>query len=99
MPSKSKSSKNKAPGVKSNIDALQYLHKFGYNQCGGSGNAKTGDQGALCQSSFQTMIEHFQTVFRLPVTGKLDNATINLMNRARCSLGDYPMGYSAFRPW
>ncbi|CAF4952438.1 unnamed protein product, partial [Rotaria magnacalcarata] len=21
------------------------------------------------------------------------------MNKPRCSLGDYPMGYSAFRPW
>ncbi|CAF1082970.1 unnamed protein product [Adineta ricciae] len=90
----------KAPKVKTNTDALKYLDKFGYNACGGHGNGKSVvGGGPLCQSSFQTMIEHFQTVFRLPVTGKLDEATINLMNRPRCSLGDYPMGYTVFRPW
>ncbi|CAF0799059.1 unnamed protein product [Rotaria sp. Silwood1] len=93
----SKETARKAPTVKTNVDALKYLEKFGYNQCERPGKKK--DKEPLCQSSFQTMIEHFQTVFHLPVTGKLDEKTIKLMNRPRCSLGDYPMAYSAFRPW
>jgi hypothetical protein len=84
----------KAPKVETNADAFKYLDKFGYNKCSdGHGN------GPLCQSSFESMIEHFQTIFRLPVTGKLDKPTITLMNKPRCSLGDYPMSYSAFHPW
>ncbi|CAF1420925.1 unnamed protein product [Adineta steineri] len=89
----------KAPKVQSNTDALKFLNKFGYNQCSGSVDVKTKDEGPLCQSSFQTMIEHFQTLYRLPVTGRLDAKTVELMNKARCSLGDYPLAYSAFRPW
>ena len=90
----------KAPKIGTNADALKFLDKFGYNQCGGHGSAKSVSEGPLCQSSFKTMIEHFQTIFRLPVTGKLDNATITLMNKPRCSLGDYPVSaYTAFRPW
>jgi hypothetical protein len=97
-PVKSKSHA-KAPKVTSNTDALKYLEKFGYNHCGGHGSGNKEQTAPLCQSSFQTMIKHFQTIFHLPVTGKLDSVTTALMNRARCSLGDYPMGYSAFRPW
>ena len=99
-PVKGKSS-SKAPKVQTNVDALKFLDKFGYNKCGSRADGKIKDGEPLCQSSFQTMTEHFQTVFHLPVTGKLDSATINLMNRARCSLGDYPqpLAYSAFRPW
>ena len=96
---KTKKSSAKAPKVKTNTDALKYLDKFGYNQCGGNGNGKITGGGPLCQTSFETMIEHFQTLYRLPVTGKLDTPTMKLMNAPRCSLGDYPMAYSAFKPW
>ena len=84
----------KAPTVKTNTDALKFLDKFGYSEC--SGNK---DDGPLCQSSLRTMIEHFQAAFHLEVTGKLDGPTIKLMNTPRCSLGDYPLAYSAFRAW
>jgi hypothetical protein len=89
----------KAPKVQSTVDALKFLDKFGYNKCTSENNRHQQGDMPLCQSNFQGMIEHFQTVFRLPVTGKLDQATITLMNRPRCSLGDYPLAYSAFRPW
>ena len=89
----------KAPQVKSNGDALKFFDKFGYNKCGVQTGGKPSKGEPLCQASFKSMLEHFQTVFHLPVTGKLDKATTNLMNRPRCSLGDYPLAYSAFRPW
>jgi len=89
----------KAAKVISHPDAFKYLEKFGYTTCGGHGSGKSPETGPLCESSFQTMIEHFQTVHHLPVTGKLDSRTLTLMNAPRCSLGDYPMGYSAFQPW
>jgi len=90
---------SKAPKVQTNTDALKFLDKFGYNQCSSHAGGKTKDGEPLCQSSYPTMIKHFQTVFGLPVSGKLDDRTITLMNKPRCSLGDYPMAYSAFRPW
>lgn len=88
-----------APKVKSNADALKFFDKFGYNQCRVKNNRKDDEEGPLCQSDFRSMIKHFQTIFRLPVTGKLDEQTITLMNKPRCSLGDYPLAFSAFRPW
>ena len=88
-----------APKVKTNSDALKFFDKFGYNKCGVKSDRKSDEDGPLCQSDFRSMIKHFQTIFRLPVTGKLDEQTIALMNRPRCSLGDYPLAYSAFRPW
>src|SRR5437763_1458813 len=66
----------KAPKVKTNVDAFKYLDKFGYNKCGSQGSGKKDGDGPLCETSFQSMIEHFQTVFHLPVTGKLDHPTI-----------------------
>ncbi|CAF1493737.1 unnamed protein product, partial [Adineta steineri] len=100
-PIKGKTGKShaKAPKVQSNTDALKFLNKFGYNQCSGSVDAKIKGEKPLCQSSLQTMIEHFQTFYRLPVTGRADDKTVALMNKARCGLGDYPLACSAFRPW
>lgn len=77
---------------------MKFFDQFGYNKC--ENPQTTANQtGPLCQASFKSMIEHFQTIHRLPVTGKLDRKTINLMNRPRCSLGDYPMGFTTFKPW
>lgn len=84
--------------VQTNGEALKFFDQFGYNKCENP-QTRTNTTGPLCQASFKSMIEHFQTVHRLPVTGKLDRKTIDLMNRPRCSLGDYPMGFSAFKPW
>ena len=84
--------------VQTNDDALKFFDQFGYNKCGNP-QTRGNTTGLLCQASFKSMIEHFQIVHRLPVTRKLDQKTIDLMNRPRCSLGDYPMGFSAFQPW
>jgi hypothetical protein len=89
----------KAPKVQSNTDALKYFDQFGYNKCGGHGSGKVAGEEVLCQSSLSTMLEHFQTVYHLPVTGKLDTPTVTQMNKPRCSLGDYPLAYSAVKPW
>ena len=88
-----------APKVKKNPDAYKFLEKYGYSKCAVSKVPGQSNDGPLCQSSFRAMIEHFQTVFRLPVTGQLDKATVRLMNKPRCSISDYAMAYSVFRPW
>jgi len=89
MPPKKPSTTDVA--VKSNLDAFKFLTQFGYNRCGNHpGSNSDGDDGPSCQSSLESMLEDFQTFFHLPITKKLDAATLKLMNTARCSLSDIP---------
>jgi len=75
-----------AVAVKSNMDAFKFLTQFGYNPCGNLPGSNS--DGPSCQTSFKSMLESFQTFFHLPVTKKLDAATLKLMNTRRCSLPD-----------
>ena len=87
--------------ITTKTDVYKFLDKFGYNKCSRYRNETTGirSRGPPCQISLQSMLKYFQTVFGLPATGEVDDETINLMNRPRCGLGDYPSAYVAFRPW
>jgi len=77
--------------VKSNLDAFKFLTQFGYNRCGNHpGSNSDDDDGPSCQSSLESMLEDFQTFFHLPITKKLDAATLKIMNTPRCSLPDIP---------
>lgn len=92
--------KKTAPRIRTQADALKYLTKYGYNQPGGYGDANSSNKSQPSrQSSFPTMIRHFQSVYRIPVSGKIDNTTNNLMKKPRCSLEDYPIACFAARPW
>lgn len=75
--------------IKSNSDAFTYLSKFGYNKCDNQpeSNKKKGHT-VLCQSSVESMVKDFQTVYQLPVTGELDRKTLSLMNTPRCGMKD-----------
>lgn len=88
-----------AAPIKTDADAMTFLIKYGYNEPGGCDDGKINDKEPLRQSSFQTMIESFQTLFNLPVSGKLDNATVTLMKKPRCGLEDFAMACFASRPW
>ncbi|CAF3514673.1 unnamed protein product [Rotaria sp. Silwood1] len=75
--------------IKSNADAFKFLTEFGYNRCQTpSGTDSEIYQSPACQSSFELMLEYFQTSFHLPVTRELDAATLKLMNTPRCDLPD-----------
>jgi len=94
------SPKKTASRVRTNADAIKYLTKYGYNQPGGSVNVNTSSKSQPSrQSNIPTMIRHFQTVYRIPVSGKIDNVTTNLMKKPRCSLEDYPIACFAAQPW
>lgn len=96
----SPSQKRIAPRVQTHADAIRYLTKYGYNQPGGSGDANTSSKSQPSrQSNAPTMIRHFQSVYRIPVSGKVDNITSNLMKKPRCSLEDYPIACFAAQPW
>lgn len=93
-----KSSITAAP-IKTDADALQYLMKYGYDIPSGCSSEKIDENKPLRQSSIETMVENFQTKFNLPVTGKLDHATITLMKKPRCGLEDLVAVCHASRPW
>ncbi len=77
--------------IKSNIDAFKFLTQFGYNKCEDPSGPQSGSRnGPVCQSSLESMLEAFQIAYHLPVTKKLDAATIKLMNTPRCYLPDTP---------
>jgi hypothetical protein len=82
---------SEASTIKSNIDAFKFLTQFGYNKCEDPSGPNSGSRnGPACQSSLESMLEAFQTAYHLPVTKKLDAATIKLMNTPRCHLPDIP---------
>ena len=73
------------PVVPKSIDALSYLKRFGYDipLC------NTPNIACLAaKPTFESMLKDFQKQFHLPVTGKLDDATEQLMNQPRCGLPD-----------
>jgi hypothetical protein len=75
--------------VKSSTDAFKFLTQFGYNPCENSPWSKSDDRdGQQCQSNIESMLQAFQSAFHLPVTKKLDAATLKLMNTPRCGLPD-----------
>jgi hypothetical protein len=67
--------------IRSDTDAFEFLTRLGYNRC-------KHLAGLLCQSSMESMLTNFQTAFHLPITKKVDAATLNLMNTPRCGLPD-----------
>ena len=59
-----------------------YLYKFGYM----SQSSRSANNGV------QTGLKKFQRFFGLPVTGRLDKATIEEMSKPRCGLPDLDVG-------
>lgn len=78
--------------VKSKTDAFQFLTELGYNPCSKHTDSEQDKENrSPCQTSLPSMLQQFQTTYRLPVTEKLDTATLKLMNTPRCGLSDdYP---------
>jgi len=73
------------PVVDNSINALVYLKRFGYDI------PRCDNPNVACltgEPTFESMLRDFQKQFHLPVTGKLDDATEQLMNQPRCGLPD-----------
>ncbi len=80
--------------IESKVDALKFFTQFGYTLCKNPPGSKVDDHDSpACQSSMESMLEVFQITFHLPVTKKLDDATLKLMNTPRCSLSDFPQSF------
>ena len=68
---------------KENEFAIQYLQKYGYL------NEKMQSfRTAAEQRILQDSIGFFQEYYKLPITGKLNNETLNQMRKPRCGLQD-----------
>ncbi|XP_011883993.1 PREDICTED: matrix metalloproteinase-18-like [Vollenhovia emeryi] len=74
---------NGAAGKENNEMVIRYLQRYGYLN-------ETFDKLANSEDSFvlQHAISLFQEYYKLPVTGTINNETLNLMSKARCGLGD-----------
>lgn len=89
MPSKIKTI-SKTDAIKSTTEAYKYLNRFGYSECEKQDGISPTNSGRIgCSESMESMLSTFQRRHRLPVTKKLDKATLALMNSPRCGLTDY----------
>src|SRR5689334_19036321 len=78
-----------AATVKSKLDAFKYLSKYGYNPCQNQTGFETNNiKSDLCQGDIESMLKDFQSKYKLPVTGKLDQETLKLINTPRCAIKD-----------
>ena len=75
-----------------------YLKKYGYIQLEkeapfgeqlASGGAKEQPRTNVFDTSTEEALKLFQRFYRLPVTGVLDEATVELMNAPRCGNPDF----------
>ncbi len=66
-------SNEKNKSIKTHADAFKFLVTLGYNPC-------AGKMVSFCRRSLESMLESYQTTYSLPVTKKLDAATLKLMN-------------------
>jgi len=86
-----KKSKPKVFSVKSKQDAYKLLTEMGYNQCENPSDSETDKLNRPpCQTGFESVLEAFQKAYHLPVTKKLDSATLKLLNTPRCGIPDGP---------
>jgi hypothetical protein len=89
-----------ATNVKSKSDALIYLSEYGYNPCENQLKPdENNEKVILCQPSIESMLQDFQTRYQLPITGKLDHKTLELMNTHRCGLKDKSLTDRFTKPW
>ncbi|VDK60852.1 unnamed protein product [Anisakis simplex] len=65
---------------------LQYLEQFGYLP-----KVENGVAAMLSETLVEEAIRELQHYGNIPVTGKLDDATKQLMSRKRCGLPDRPI--------
>ena len=72
-----------SPINKSKPDVYKLLTEMGYNPCQNASESKI-------DSCFESALEAFQKAYHLPVTKKLDSATLRLLNTSRCGMPDGP---------
>ncbi|XP_046456168.1 uncharacterized protein LOC124203539 [Daphnia pulex] len=74
-----------AAPIDSAEEAARYLGRFGYLERGPQDSSYSESVSA---ESFRSAIEDFQSFAGLKITGKLDEATKELMNKPRCGVPD-----------
>jgi hypothetical protein len=100
-----KKTKERIDDVPDYLDALQYLQSEGYIN---SSFLKSNSQDEF-ETYLQPAIRKIQQNFNLPVTGKLDQNTINFITKPRCDVPDIVNGTNtmtnfvnkptSFKPW
>ncbi|MCP9258567.1 Matrix metalloprotease domain-containing protein [Dirofilaria immitis] len=74
-----------------NEQEIDYLQQFGYLP-----KPKPGVAAMLSETMIEEAIRELQLYGKIPITGKMDAATRELMSRKRCGLSDRPI-YETFR--
>lgn len=89
-----------ASTIRSNSDAVNYLTKYGFNLFENQHGSKMIDGKPIVrQKNLKSMLEDFQGAHKLPITGKLDQKTLQLMNTPRCGVRENPLAFTHVTPW
>ena len=86
--------------IRSNSDALSYLNKYGFNLFENQHRSKMIDGKPVARpKNLKSMLEDFQGAHKLPITGKLDQKTLQLMNTPRGGVRENPLAFTHVTPW
>ncbi|EOA16854.1 hypothetical protein CARUB_v10005079mg [Capsella rubella] len=69
----------------------RYLHRFGYVNDDGGDHESSGSFSDVFDGRLESAISLYQENLGLPVTGRLDTSTVNLMSLPRCGVSDTHM--------
>jgi len=72
------------------ISPKVYLEKFGYLKAQNNSNISE----ITNTSSLSNALRKFQEFYNLEETGEVNNETLNLMQKPRCGVADFPSNYA-----
>lgn len=74
---------------------ITYLHQYGYLEVESSEMFQLNENN----TKYTTTLEIYQQTYGLPVDGKLNTATVQLMKRLRCGVPDYILQQRRTQKW
>lgn len=74
--------------INTESEAVIYLNQSGYDPCNRFPTSIRGQRIVPCRYSPKLLLQLFQREYGLPITGKLDENTLEIINRHRCRFAE-----------